>query len=490
MQMMDMSQIIAAMMANAIPQVTPMGAAPGGGGGGSVSGGGKRGGGINLSMGGRRQQPTVPNFEEVEIAEPYSDPFMQQAGMQQYGDEVPPPPDTTPLEMQLNEAEQMIFEALNPVGLREAWPTVQRDNLKVARERRAQALSNINSFNQEQAFKAQQAEKNRVDILADNTYKTAMQLYGDPDLARRYATAVKRDPESADDIMGNLMTTAESIRGETRDDIQTEQLRQRRYQGYLTPELQMPETVARGFSWNEDMPFQEGVKLWQDAQAAGREQELIDNQAERSRAQAFSTVDNTIKQINNTLDISSGFGATGLLGAMTGWIPESPAYNTLASIDTQKAVNAFEELFQMRQASTTGGALGNVSNREIELLYSAFAALEPGMGDQFTANLADVLQRFERLRYMLQNEKRFDAEGYTAEEMYRESTLATNARVARQMRNENNPNGTPIQALQDVYDDPSLMAEFKQEYGWTPTSLVQGKSDWFDDMGGLPDTRW
>lgn len=82
---------------------------------------------------------------------------------------------------------------------------------------------------------------------------------------------------------------------------------------------------------------------------------------------------------------------TGIGGALTKGIPATPAYNVGALIETVKANSAFDKLQAMRNASPTGGALGNVSDTEGRLLAAAIGNLEQAQGtDQITDNLRRV----------------------------------------------------------------------------------------------------
>jgi hypothetical protein len=65
-------------------------------------------------------------------------------------------------------------------------------------------------------------------------------------------------------------------------------------------------------------------------------------------------------------------------------------------IDTVEADIAFSRLQQMRADSPTGGALGNVSNQELDLLKSSIANLNPNMPIQdFLNQLQIVKQKYE-----------------------------------------------------------------------------------------------
>jgi hypothetical protein len=64
------------------------------------------------------------------------------------------------------------------------------------------------------------------------------------------------------------------------------------------------------------------------------------------------------------------------MGSLLGKIPGTEAKNFAAEMETLKANIAFNELVQMREASKTGGALGQVSDKEGMLLQSALGALD------------------------------------------------------------------------------------------------------------------
>jgi len=82
---------------------------------------------------------------------------------------------------------------------------------------------------------------------------------------------------------------------------------------------------------------------------------------------------------------------TGVGGALLSWIPGSHAYDASKLIDTIKANVGFDRLQQMRQASTTGGALGAVSDFENQLLQATIGNLAVAQSpDQLKYNLQRV----------------------------------------------------------------------------------------------------
>lgn len=91
----------------------------------------------------------------------------------------------------------------------------------------------------------------------------------------------------------------------------------------------------------------------------------------------------------------TGFLSTGLTGTLLGNIPGTKAYNLDKTIDTIKANIGFNELQAMRQASPTGGALGQVAVRELDMLQSVIASLDKGQSEEKLRNsLTQVRQHY------------------------------------------------------------------------------------------------
>lgn len=74
----------------------------------------------------------------------------------------------------------------------------------------------------------------------------------------------------------------------------------------------------------------------------------------------------------------------------------SQAKDLASTVDTIKANLGFEQLAKMRQASPTGGALGQIAVRELEFLQAAVANLNPDQSeDQVRSNLNEVITRYQ-----------------------------------------------------------------------------------------------
>jgi hypothetical protein len=178
--------------------------------------------------------------------------------------------------------------------------------------------------------------------------------------------------------------------------------------------------------------------------------------------------DNVVRQINRSID-NVGWDSAGF-AQITSAIPGTPAYTLKQMLDTQQATVAFAELKAMREASKTGGALGNVSNKEIKLLYSSFASLDSGMPpDELMKSLKDIKMAYIAMGYGMDNESQYQLRVANGEmtmaeaeaEMEAGQTMAVNTQMAE-------AEGTPPEALQILADDPGSIDVFEKEWGWRP----------------------
>lgn len=112
--------------------------------------------------------------------------------------------------------------------------------------------------------------------------------------------------------------------------------------------------------------------------------------------------DIVIGKVDKALE-QTGFFTTGATGALIGKVPGTPAFDLEKTIDTIKANIGFNELQQMRAASPTGGALGQVAVRELEFLQSALSSLEKGQSqDQLIENLEAVKTHYNNWKSTMQ----------------------------------------------------------------------------------------
>ena len=121
--------------------------------------------------------------------------------------------------------------------------------------------------------------------------------------------------------------------------------------------------------------------------------ELEERQAERS----LVSLNDELQNINTVIDtaIEQTSPATAGIGSLTAIVPGTKSADLSGTLSTIQADAAFSRLQQMRDQSKTGGALGQVSERELGLLSSARAAIEQSQSpEQLKANL----ERYKSLR--------------------------------------------------------------------------------------------
>jgi hypothetical protein len=101
----------------------------------------------------------------------------------------------------------------------------------------------------------------------------------------------------------------------------------------------------------------------------------------------------TIKEIEPQVNkYTTGWG-----GLQLAKVAGTPAYNFASALDTLKSNIAFGALVQMREASKTGGALGQVSDREGQLLQSSLGALNQGQSPEaFKTQLKKIMESLDR----------------------------------------------------------------------------------------------
>lgn len=107
-----------------------------------------------------------------------------------------------------------------------------------------------------------------------------------------------------------------------------------------------------------------------------------------AKEKAYGVVSSVDKALN-ILDEHGGWAAG--WGAWLKDIPTTSANQMALALDTVKAQIGFRELQAMRDSSKTGGALGQVTVRELELLQRTIDAIEPELApEKLKENLQNV----------------------------------------------------------------------------------------------------
>jgi hypothetical protein len=116
--------------------------------------------------------------------------------------------------------------------------------------------------------------------------------------------------------------------------------------------------------------------------------------AERTAARA----DNLLKEVDDAIKLV-GATTTGIIGAGARNVPGTDAYRLNRIIDTLKANIGFQELQDMRQSSPTGGALGQIAVKELDMLQSVLGSLDTAQDSKTVkANLNKIKTHYERIR--------------------------------------------------------------------------------------------
>ena len=138
------------------------------------------------------------------------------------------------------------------------------------------------------------------------------------------------------------------------------------------------------------------------AAAEAVKSELEAQQLREKRAAQQRDASGAIGEIINVIDSAAQAhrmsrkrwttGYDGRAAAVVGATPRKDIEGLLATIGSN---TAFSRLQKMREQSPTGGALGNVSNVELDLLRSTIASLDPNQSDkQFQDNMQKIVRTY------------------------------------------------------------------------------------------------
>ena len=106
---------------------------------------------------------------------------------------------------------------------------------------------------------------------------------------------------------------------------------------------------------------------------------------------------------------------TGLFGSIMSAVPGTAAHDVKMDIQTIQAAVGFDRLDAMRRASPTGGALGQVSERELAQLNASLGALEQSQSrEQFIARMRAVKRHYLSTVRAIQAQQQAYASGMRA----------------------------------------------------------------------------
>lgn len=216
------------------------------------------------------------------------------------------------------------------------------------------AASIANKFASERAgidLKTAQTQKVQQGIQNEDKLRAELQALG-PNATEEQLMAVLQKYGSPDKVIAALQASQNT----------QARLSQQRELAEGRMDLQRTALSMRG----------EGMSAREQDRAEKR-QEKLDKQAASAKMQ-IASADRVIAEVQEAKNMVSGFtaGAGGLLSN----IPLTGAKDLSAKLTTIKANLGFDRLQQMRDASPTGGALGQVAVQELIALQSTIASLD------------------------------------------------------------------------------------------------------------------
>lgn len=142
-----------------------------------------------------------------------------------------------------------------------------------------------------------------------------------------------------------------------------------------------------------DMPIPGG--------AAARDEEALNSKAYQAYRADEEQMAAIMTNIDSAEELISGWTAGA--GSLLANVPATPARDLQARMETVRANIGFDKLNEMRQTSPTGGALGQVTERELNFLQSVRGSLDAGQSpDQLKETLREIKASLQRLQEVRQ----------------------------------------------------------------------------------------
>ncbi len=124
------------------------------------------------------------------------------------------------------------------------------------------------------------------------------------------------------------------------------------------------------------------------------------DKAEQRQGQANRQFDVVQEDIGRAINLinSDGLPTTGLIGSVASAIPGTDAFSLGELLKGLEANISFNRLNEMRQSSPTGGALGNVTERELSLLGAVYGSVrQANSAEELMFNLRRLSDLFDQI---------------------------------------------------------------------------------------------
>jgi hypothetical protein len=151
----------------------------------------------------------------------------------------------------------------------------------------------------------------------------------------------------------------------------------------ITPQMVMAQSqkIKQERQQKESQAARDAVSALKDQLAIQRDLKSLgaeDSKKLEREAESIIKARDTISFIDEALPLIGGLSTGNVLAQGTQFLAGTPAYKLEAALKPIRARIGFDELTRMRLMSPTGGALGQVSNFENQLLQATKGSLEIG----------------------------------------------------------------------------------------------------------------
>ena len=120
----------------------------------------------------------------------------------------------------------------------------------------------------------------------------------------------------------------------------------------------------------------------------------------------ITAIDSVLAKVQAAAADNNPFNNVRMIGSIMSAVPGTPAHDVKMDIQTIQAAVGFDRLDAMRRASPTGGALGQVSERELSQLNASLGALEQSQSrEQFITRMQAVKRHYMSTVRAIQNQQ-------------------------------------------------------------------------------------
>ena len=249
-------------------------------------------------------------------------------------------------------------------------------------QRRAQETKTMMALQREEELR--QALGSLPAEATDKDVEAVVRKYGDPD--KIFSVLERRQKAEADRV--------------AKAELEREKLAQREQELAFRRELAAGNAALRSAMTDTQRQIAQ-ARL--DEINAKRE-----DKAEKKAAAQEMAVNHASKVISDVQDATGLVGGmtTGLVGKAQAFVPGTDAFNLNQRLLTIKANLGFDRLQQMRDASPTGGALGQVAVQELNALQATVGSLEIGQDrKELQKNLNKIEHHYSNWIRTTQGEK-------------------------------------------------------------------------------------